>query len=262
MCGWQGYPSFTRFSMGGGLHQPYCIWMGGDHPQHVQLHLPTFMGTNETASSYTGDPELICRSPPKAMGHSEKFSLLLFIPSLTYAEQVDQGDRNATFRGEEATSLNRTIAESREFWRWSDGGEAPKSYSEVTGEEDVIKKHYRWAEDNMRRPTNSSHRRRAARKRNVAVWQDEYSLVHSADPLLSAQLLCESPSVIGPDWANAFERKYCDMETSRVLPFCESSADADCFDVEAEEIRAPRVRGSLAVMPRRKLAYKLDYGHR
>lgn len=73
-------------------------------------------------------------------------------------------------------------------------------------------------------------------------FEKQYYLTNSSDPLRSAVKICSERKIkknlIGPDYANAHERKFCELESGLVIPFCGQNGEryriGRCWD-EVEE---------------------------
>lgn len=65
------------------------------------------------------------------------------------------------------------------------------------------------------------------------MWSHSNSTEHR----LSATIMCEMPNIVGPDYANSHERKYCRMSSRELIPFCDTEDQVNCFDFEVGQER-------------------------
>jgi hypothetical protein len=267
-CGWEGYPSNTPFNLSGVIHRPWCFWMGGEvwtkplehvkrwrFPNRVQLHLPSFMGDDTVVKQLNTaqDLPLICNSSPKALSYKRKVKdkgkgLLMFNHEMLY--------------GQTSTITDSKVAEDPRYWQWSDGKLAsPKGRKPASLDDWPIKEFSEFRHGYIR-----NNKKGYQHNWEHGLWKHEYSLTTSDDIQYSAEAMCSTPRrIVGPDWANVKDRKYCILSQRRVIDWCTKPDQKDCFDDVKEEIRPPtdpELPGQWLARgedPPRKLTKRWDY---
>jgi hypothetical protein len=235
-CGWEGYPSNTPFNLSGTIHRPWCFWMGGEvwtapaehvkrarFPRMAQFHLPSFMGDDNIVKQLNTAQSLplICESSPKVLMSKrvvkdDSMGLLIFNNEMTYGQ---------------TTITDPKIALDRRYWQWSNSKTATPENRKAVKADD-------WPLTEMANFQNGGIRKN--KQGYLHQWKNEYSITTSDNPQWTARAICTTPRrIVGPDWANARERKYCILSQQRVIDWCNHPADRDCFDDVKEEVRGP-----------------------
>ncbi|KAI1612594.1 hypothetical protein EDD36DRAFT_240821 [Exophiala viscosa] len=234
-CGWAGYPSITPFytgSDGNDIYKPWCFWMDKndsynddwngstwnpkDHfSQSANFHIPDFNGQPDVISAYHENHDLLCNSEGRMQGHPWwPETIAVFKPPLSYGNNAS----DAPGVSHENNSLDPKIVidDFVGAGKWPQSAKNPHylvNYKEHKNDND---------KDNY-------NKKLAAGGSNKML----YALFDSDDPSFSADYVCSRPNVFGPHYANAWERKFCNLDDRTVWPFCDDTHTTNCFDMES-----------------------------
>ena len=120
--------------------------------------------------------------------------------------------------------------------------------------------------ENTKPTTNVSTASRGSKR-----WQQRYTgraiVTSSTDPKHAASYACKFSDIVGPDWANVAEGKFCDNENNALYDICSSTAKSMCFDLEIRTLHGQHdettlglitVDGMLPLPPALKTFAKLE----
>jgi hypothetical protein len=210
--------------------QSKCIWLTTDplalgiHNEGINLHIVDFgrtdgattrdgaQTTNPVALQWNSDNDLLCKAPGRMTFVNRQngaIPILVYQPPLEYLKDGTDQDPFAVMHG--ACDPTSPTADC--------GGM-----------------------EHLRRPvvTNSSQSQQnlSDRRRRGLNRRNRYSktLVHSNSTSHSAEMLCNSPASIGPDFVSYRERKFCDMSSRTIWPLCSNNIMTECFDYKSNRL--------------------------
>lgn len=168
---------------------------------------------------------MVCRSEPRLHGLANvsrdiPVIPLIFWPEMTYPEpnEVDAEPYNRlTTQQDPDRVLNYTN------WARVGGGWTPRPVE---------------PDDMLLQQTRGWKKRSIMPRNGRSRWHGQWSHTNSTEEGLSAEKLCADPSVVGPDVANSHERKFCHFTSRKVLPYCDTEDQMECYDIEAGVVRA------------------------
>ncbi|KIV83769.1 hypothetical protein PV11_05764 [Exophiala sideris] len=242
-CGWASYPSITQFRVGSDgkeIYQPWCFWMDGndsgnppwegatwtptDHfAQSVNLHIPDFDGQPDVISAYQANRDLICNSEGRLQAHPwVPETISFFRPPLSYGNTTS--DLDGVSHEKNNLDPNIVIDDFVGANKWPQSSGNPHF---------VVDYEWHW---NWHDFTNYKKRSLAAREASGSRHGKLYAVFESDDPTLSADYVCSQRNVFGPHYANAQERKFCNLDDRTVWPFCDDTHTTNCFDMESHTL--------------------------
>lgn len=83
--------------------------------------------------------------------------------------------------------------------------------------------------------------RRAAEDQHARLqtrFAADTRLVQSHNPGQTASKLCQDPLSAGPSFVSVVERKFCDMQSKTVYPFCADIEEGACWNEEENAVKA------------------------
>ncbi len=205
-CGADWYHSLLK--TGDDDYQPSCIWIDRDRSnglrfQGLGLHFNDFAATEERATQLNENRDLMCNAAPRFRMYEnfgDKDHIPFFNPPLDLeAKTLTDGDPGAV--------MDKS--------RWHLPEEGPNVNKALIDQEPSHKK--------LRRQSHAT-----------AVFGEASSssvVIISTSPNHSAKELCESETSRGFDFVSSTENLFCDMESKKLWPVCDTTTTSACFDM-------------------------------
>ncbi|KAL8927833.1 MAG: hypothetical protein Q9172_001206 [Xanthocarpia lactea] len=205
-CGADWYHSLLK--TGDDDYQPSCIWIDRDRSnglrfQGLGLHFNDFAATEERATQLNENRDLMCNAAPRFRMYEnfgDKDHIPFFNPPLDLeAKTLTDGDPGAV--------MDKS--------RWHLPEEGPHVNKALIDQEPSHKK--------LRRQSHAT-----------AVFGEASSssvVIISTSPNHSAKELCESETSRGFDFVSSTENLFCDMESKKLWPVCDTTTTSACFDM-------------------------------
>ncbi|KAK4937494.1 hypothetical protein LTR10_021865 [Elasticomyces elasticus] len=253
-CGFLAYASSTHSYVTGSegqkeKYRPWCMWIdendSGNGPwegstwtptkhfsQSVNFHIPDFDGQPDVLAAYNQSRDLLCNSEGRMQGHPWwPKTIAIFDPPLTYGNNVSDvplvGGIPDVSHEQNNLDPKIVIDDFVGAGKWPQSSEHPYYLGEC--EEHFNEPRPEWC------ATQS--RRRAVQESRGGSGEKLWALFDDADDLsLSADYVCSQLNFVGPHYANAHERKFCNLDDRTVWPFCDDTHTTNCFDTESHTL--------------------------
>ncbi|OAK93380.1 hypothetical protein IQ06DRAFT_236474 [Phaeosphaeriaceae sp. SRC1lsM3a] len=217
-CGAQWYPS--KFTIQGSNQPVRCVWLDANHNNGIiakglTLHMPDFSGEPGILAQYKEDQDRLCKNSARMTFWPDTLPDAplseVFKPKLGFMTETNDGDPT---KPSTAGALERP-----------DQGKDRSTRAYPDGTELSWKKR------------RDLHGRRSERRRGVKNL-DPTILTVSHIAGHSAKEVCGDKMSLGPDFVSTQESLFCDMETAKLWPLCDSQHLVDCFDLTTKRIQA------------------------
>ena len=194
-------------------------WNPSEHfAQSVNFHIPDFDGQPDVISAYQENRDLLCNSEGRMQAHPWwPETISIFKPPLSY------GNNGSDLPGvsHEKNNLDPKVV--------IDDFVGANKWAQSSGNPHFLVDYDEHPNTNDN--TNYDRKRRlAARESSGGPTEKLWALFESDDLTLSADYVCSQPNVFGPHYANAHERKFCNLDDRTVWPFCDDTHTTNCFD--------------------------------
>lgn len=225
-CGAQWFESQYIFQ---GSNVPIrCAWIDADHTNNIvakgiNMHIRDFTADQGLVDQYNKDARRLCQNTARMSFSPEPIvpdsMIKFFSPPLEYTR-----DENA-----DKPDLPSTAGALKEPDRGID--KKTSAYPDGT-------------DMNIGKKNGKRHARdfRNLKVRGVKNFQHD-TLVVSHFERHSAKELCENPMSLGSDFVSVREGIFCDMETAKWWPLCDSNHTKECFDLETQSLKVSDLLG-------------------